>query len=291
MIRFAACLSGFAFALLAPTCSDAALRYDWNALLWPQEAALPVLSPPPQQNMLDQLFLSQGIDPDSNKARIVRAWVDKIQRDPLIASAIPGGAQGIARLFLDPHAREIVMTNGLVRLPAADRLSYVRLMTKFLDELVPVDCFGLFDMGDVMARVSLREMSEADIEQYFELLSKVLVSDALDAPVLLPPRAQYASAERHLAHALLAQLGDDPYSVARFERYAANSSQATASDACWATRVTLHAILSMPDPDRDLILLLTILHAADEDATPARDPASPVRPSPASVHPGHAPRP
>jgi hypothetical protein len=34
--------------------------------------------------------------------------------------------------------------------------------------------------------------------------------------------------------------------------------------------VTLHAILSMPDPDRDFILLLTILHSIDEGDTPAR---------------------
>ena len=270
MIRFAVCLLPLIVALVAPTSASAALRYNSDTVLLRQDAALPTLSSQPEQRFFDQMFRAQGIDPGSNKAQIVRVWIDRIRQDPLITSAIPGGAQGVGRLFLDPQQREIVMTSGLVRLSPADRLSYVALMTKFLDELVPVNCFGLTSLGDVMARISLREMSESDVEQYFELLSKMLVSDALNTPVILPTRAQYASAQHHLARALFAQLGGDEYGMSRFESYASNPGQATPSDACWATRVTLHAILSMPDPDRDFILLLTILHSIDEGETPVR---------------------
>jgi hypothetical protein len=291
MIRFSLCLIPLIVALVAPAAANAALRYNWDTVLLPQDAALPTLSSQPEQRFFDQLFRAQGIDPDSNKAQIVRVWIDRIRQDPLITSAIPGGAQGVGRIFLDPQLREIIMTNGLVRLPAADRLSYVALMTKFLDELVPVNCFGLTSLSDVMARISLREMSEPDVARYFELLSKVLVSDALNSPVILPTRAQYASAQYHLARALFAQLGGDAYGISRFESYTSNPAQATPSDACWASRVTLHAILSMPDPDRDFILLLTIMHAIDESRTPARDASPPLGPSPASAQPGRAPRP
>ncbi|MDQ7978226.1 hypothetical protein QYH69_13325 [Paraburkholderia sp. SARCC-3016] len=291
MIRFAGCLISLLVALVAlvtATSADAALRYNRDTVQLPEDAALPTLSPRPEQRFWDQMFRAQGVDPGSNKARIVRAWIDRIGQDPLIASAIPGGANGIGRLFLDPQAREIVMTNGLVRLSATDRLSYVALMTKFLDELVPVNCFGLTSLSDVMARVTLREMPEPDVAQYFELLSKVLESDALNRPVILPTGAQYASAQHHLSRALFVQLGGNTYDMSRFENYVSNPSQATPSDACWATRVTLHAILSMPDPDRDVVLLLTIMHSVDESVTPARGASSPIAPSPASTQPGRA---
>jgi hypothetical protein len=291
MIRFAIRLVPLIVALVTSHPADAALRYNWDTVLLPQDAALPTLSSQPEQRFFDRMFRAQGVDPDSNKAQIVRVWVDRIRQDPLITSAIPGGAEGVGRIFLDPQLREIIMTNGLVRLPAADRLRYVALMTKFLDELVPVNCFGLTSLSDVMARISLREMSEPDVAQYFELLSKVLVSDALNTPVVLPTRTQYASAQYHLSRALFDQMGGDAYSISRFEKYTSNPAQATPSDACWATRVTLHAILSMPDPERDFILLLTILHAIEESQAPARDASPPVVPSPASTQPGRAPQP
>jgi hypothetical protein len=288
MIRIALRLSLTA-ALLAATFAHAVLRYDWSGSLLPQDT--PPLAPSVQaeQRSFDQMFRAQGIEPDSNKAQIVRAWVNKIEQDPLITSAAPGGAPGIARMFLDPQAREVVMSNGLARLPAADRLSYVQLMTKFLDELVPADCFGFADMNDVMSEVSLREMSDAEVAQYFELLSKVLTSDALGSPIALPTRQQYDSALRQLAQALFVQLGGNAPDIARFESYSSNPSQATAGEACWATRVTLHAILSMSDPARDVILLLTILQASPQGETPAHDESPSAVPSPASVQPGRAP--
>jgi len=81
------------------------------------------------------------------------------------------------------------MSSGLARLSAADRLSYVRLLTKLLDELVPVNCFGEVDMGATMNRVTLREMSDADVRQYFELLCKVLIANARKSPSFCPPRS------------------------------------------------------------------------------------------------------
>jgi hypothetical protein len=289
MTRFAVCLGSIIVTFCAATLANAALRYDWDNLLLPQAATFPALSPRSDDRYLDQMFREEGIEPDSNKARIVRTWVNKIRQDPVITAAVPGGAEGLGRLFLDSQTRENILLNGLVRLSAADRLRYVQLLTKFLDELVPVDCFGLVNMNEVMNRVTLREMSDSDVEQYFELLSKVLVSDALNVPVVLPTSDQYAGAKRQLAHALYIQLSGDESDITRFEHYSANPAQATPIDACWVTRVTLHAILSMPDPGRDFILLLTLLQSGSEAASPPGDETPPVVPSPASAHPGRAP--
>ncbi|CAB3768483.1 hypothetical protein [Paraburkholderia humisilvae] len=293
MNRLSVCLTSLIVTLFAATFANAALRYDWDDVLVPQAAELPRLSRQSEQRYFDQMFREQGIEPDSAKAQIVRTWINKMRHDPIIASAIPGGAQGLGRLFLDTQTRETVLLNGLVRLSAADRLSYVQLLSKFLDELVPVDCFGLVDMNDVMNRVSLREMSDADAAQYFDLLAKVMVSDALNAPIVLPTHEQYAAAKLQLAHALFAQLSGDESDMTRFKNYSANPAQATPSDTCWATRVTMHAILSMPDPGRDFILLISILQSVAQKKAPAggETPSDtpPAVPSPSSAQPGRAP--
>ncbi|MFC0400022.1 hypothetical protein [Paraburkholderia rhizosphaerae] len=294
MNRFAVCVGSVIVTLFAATFANAALRYDWDEVLLPQAAVFPKLSRESEQRYFDQMFREQGIEPDSNKAQIVRAWINKIRQDPIIAAAVPGGAKGIGRLFLDTQTRESLLLNGLVRLSAADRLSYVQLLSKFLDELVPVDCFGLLNMNDVMSRISLREMSDSDVAQYFNLLSKVLVSDAVDAPIVLPTREQYTAAKQQFADALFVQLSGDQSDITRFQHYSAHPAQATPSDACWVTRVTMHAILSMPDPGRDYILLISILQSGEQAKTQAGDPAPsearPAAPSPASAQPpGGAP--
>jgi hypothetical protein len=262
MTSFAACVSALVVTLFVTAPAGAAIRHETDKLLLPANPAFPALSAQSAQSeqaSYDQMFLEQGIEPGSSKAQIVRAWVEKIQHDPVITAAIPGGANGISRVFLDPETRENVMSSGLARLCAADRLSYVQLLTRFLDELVPVNCFGEVDTGAAMNTVTLREMSDADARQYFELLYKVLTGDARKSPVVLPTPQQYAFAQRQLSRALLLQLGGNQSDVARYEIYATNPSLATPADACWATRITLHAIISMADPERDFILLRAIL--------------------------------
>jgi hypothetical protein len=84
MIRFAARLVLLLVALVASTSANAAFRYNWDTVLLPQDAALPTLSPQPEQRFFDQMFRAQGIDPDSNKARIVRAWIDRTGKTRLL---------------------------------------------------------------------------------------------------------------------------------------------------------------------------------------------------------------
>lgn len=277
-------------ALTAATLVSAAIRYDPDTA--PPPGATEVIESVAEsgQANLEQLLQKYGIDPGSNKARIILAWVEKIQRDPVIASDVPGRARHVGQIFLDPRSREQFMSNGIAHLAPSDRLQYVKLLTRFLDELVPVNCFGLDDMRAVMNRVSLRDMSDADVDQYFGLLYKVLVNDASNAPVPTPTPQQTAAAERQLTRTLIAELRGDEVNIERFAFYASNPTLATPSDVCWTTRVTLHAIIAMPEPERDVVLLRTMAPrdaptapAAKRLGTPANAFPPPAAPSSGTV--------
>ncbi|ACC76196.1 hypothetical protein PPMP20_19220 [Paraburkholderia phymatum] len=257
------------------------------------DSAAPPVAPGPAASGMNtessevvNLLRKHGIDADSNKSRIILRWIQKIQRDPAIAESLQHG-QHVGQIFLDPRAREEVMSNGLAHLTPSDRLQYVKLLTRFLDELVPVNCFGLDDMSAVMNHVSLREMSDADVDQYFGLLYKVLLSDVSDAPVPAPTPQQNAAAENQLTRMLIAELGGDQTSLERFAFYTSNPKQATPADVCWTTRVTLHAIIAMPDPERDLVLLRTMAPHKAQGAAPAPRLGTPATaiPPPASAAP------
>jgi hypothetical protein len=289
-MRRSAFLLALIAALTAATLVSAAIRHDPDSA--PQSVAPGPVAGAAEygQRDLDQLLRNHGIDPDSNKARIILAWVEKIQHDPVIASDTHGGARHVGEIFLDSRAREEFMSNGLAHLTPSDRLQYVKLLTKFLDELVPVNCFGLHDMRAVMNRVSLRDMPDADVDQYFGLLYKVLVNDASNAPLPAPTPQQYAAAERQLTRTLIAELRGDQVNIERFTFYASNPTLATPSDVCWTTRVTLHAIIAMPDPERDFILLRTMAPHGGQDTSSEGQLSVPhtADPSPASSNPGGA---
>jgi hypothetical protein len=278
--------------LAATTWASAAIRRDLDSLALPADASA-AASTDAGPGDLGEVFSSYGIDPDSNKARIVFAWIEKIRQDPLIALGIAGGAQRVAQIFLDPAAREDLMSSGLARLAPADRFKYLQLLTKLLDEQVPVNCFGLVDMRAVMSRVSLREMSESDVDQYFSLLYKVLVDEASNAPIAEPTPQQGAAAERQFTRAVIMELQGDQIDVGRFAFYSSHPSQATPADVCWTTRVALHAIITMPDPERDHVLFRTIVPHDGSDAASERQlgTSGAAFAAPASSQPGadHAP--
>ena len=281
MRRSATYLAALTVALVTATLASAAIRREPDAgPPLPPDPVSATAATQGGQNELENMFRRHGIDPDSNKAHIILAWVEKIRRDPVIATGTPGGAQQVGQIFLDPKAREDFMSNGLAHLAPADRLKYVKLLTKFLDELVPVNCFGLADMSAVMNRVSLREMSDSDVDQYFSLLYKVMVNDASKAPIPVPTPQQYAAAERQLTRTLIAELQGDQMNIERFAFYASNPALATPSDVCWTTRVTLHAIIKMSDPERDLVLLRTMAPHGAQSTPPAGQLGTPEKANP-----------
>ncbi|CAG9190876.1 conserved exported hypothetical protein [Paraburkholderia sabiae] len=291
MRRSASILVLLVTALIFAALAHAAIRRESDAA--PQSVApgSAVSGMNTEPNDLEQLLRKHGIETNSNKSRIILRWVEKIQQDPVIAQDIQNGGQHVGQIFLDPRAREDLMSNGLAHLTPSDRLQYVKLLTRFLDELVPVNCFGLDDMSAVMNHVSLREMSDADVDQYFGLLYKVLVGDVSNAPVPTPTPQQYAAAENQLTRTLIAELRGDQKNLERFAFYTSNPKLATPSDVCWTTRVTLHAIIAMPDPERDLVLLRTMAPRSMRGASSATRLGTPATaiPPPASSAPGVVP--
>jgi hypothetical protein len=258
MRRSASHVATLIFALAATTWASAAIRRDTDFSA-PPAAEDSAAAPAPREGRinLDRLFVEHGIAPDSNKARIIVTWMDKILRDPVIAARIPGGPEQIEQIFVDPKARETFMAQGLAHLQPSDRLAYMQLLTRFFDELVPVNCFGQSSMSEVMSRVSLLDMKEPDVDQYFNLLYRVLAHDTASRPAPIPTQQENIAAERAFSHSVIAELRGDQVDIDRFVMYASNPASATPSDICWATRVTLHAILAMPAPERDVVLLRT----------------------------------
>lgn len=290
MRHSASCIALLIVALAATTLAGAAIRRDPGFDSLTDDLTFSTAPTDAQHVDLESLLLAEGIDPDSNKAHIVRAWVEKIRHAPNIATGTNGDTRRVDQIFLDPVAREKYMSNGLAHLTPSDRLKYVTLLTRFLDELVPVNCFGLSDMRAVMNRISLREMTDSDVDLYFSLLFKVLIIEASNAPVATGTPQQYAAADEQLSRTLIAELHGDEMNMERYAFYASNPSKATASDVCWMTRVTLHAIIAMPDPERDFILLRTMAPRGGQDTSSEGQLSVPrtADPSPASSNPGSA---
>ncbi|WP_213309008.1 hypothetical protein [Paraburkholderia sacchari] len=210
-----------------------------------------------------------GIARGSTKARIVASWLEQVEQDPAIARRIPGGVHGLEQVFLDEAKREALMSSGLARLTPTERLTYVKLFAHLLDELVPVNCFGLVDINAVMNQITLAQMSDADAELYLRLIYKVLASSASDAPVRLPTRQQYSAAVDTLSSEVVVELDADPVDLDRYLSYTTHPEVLTPSDVCWTTRVTLHALERMPETERDFILMPAIV---DSDAASLASP-------------------
>jgi hypothetical protein len=227
---------------------------------------------------LDEMLSQNGIARDSEKARMLSTWIDMVLHDPIIAKRIPGGARALKQVFLDEGKREALMSSGLARLTPSDRLLYLQLFTRLLDELVPVNCFGLVDITAAMNRITIAEMSDADAGLYLRLIYKVLVNSASEVPTRLPTLQEYSIAIEELSRAIVIELDADSVNLERYALYTAHPSAATPSDVCWLTRVTLHAIAKMPETERDFILLPAVTNpdagslANPVEAKPAQAP-------------------
>ena len=226
--------------------------------------------------------LSQyGIALGPEKSQMLAAWFDKVLQDPVIKQRFPGDAHALEQIFIDEGKREAVMSTGLARLPPAERLLYLQLFTRLLDELVPVNCFGLVDINAVINHITIAEMSNTDAELYLRLLFKVLLSSASDAAVRIPTAQQYSVAIEELSRAIVTELDADRVNLDRYYFYTVHRALATPADVCWMTRVTLHAIERMPETERDFVLVPAIIapDAAPADGTIQRNPAQVPLPS------------
>ena len=266
------------FLLAASTfVADAAMRYGKDAARY-GVAAFGVPSaalPSHDESDYAEVLLANGVRPDSNKAQLIVAWIKRIQLDPAIRS----NAHSVSQLFADAQTRASLMADGLARLTPADRLRYAKLIMKFLDEYVPSDCFGFDDESNIMSRIRLSEVADADIEEYLAILLQALRRSALGVPIDVPVPQQYAAAEIALGRALASELGNDDANVARYEAYMAHPKSAAPAEACWGLRVTMHAIVAMPEPDRDVVLRYIVVPRGTRAAPRQRRPDRTHRPA------------
>jgi hypothetical protein len=214
-----------------------------------------------------------GVEPDSIKARIAESWFVRLLADPAVALAVPGGTAGLEAKLRDDVARERLIKNGIPRLAPDDRLAYFMLLTKYIGEAAHGDCHGVTTMQDIVDRISVGNMSDADAAEYFALLHRIVIRSLLAAPVTQPTPAQFEMALRHLDDAVNAALAGDPQALARMVRITSGARGVTVADVCWASALLMRSVVEMDGPDRDALLLYML----DEDA-PAQKPA------PAAAH-------
>lgn len=272
------------FTLLISLSANAAVHLDFHDES-PDAAAAGSASRQRGAVDIDEILRQYGINQGSIKARIIFEWFDKVARDPVIGARVPGGAPALVHVLLDPEQREAMMSSGLARLTPADRSRYLVLLTRVLDELVPVNCFGLVDIVTIMNRVTIAQMSDAQAELYLDLVYKIMVSSGSSAPVRVPTREEYAAASEAMSRAVVIELGGDPANVDRYMAYTANPSTATPADVCWMTRVTLHALARMPAPERDVMLLPVFIGPPAASLADPDDQRPAQMPFPASASP------
>ena len=204
----------------------------------------------------DTGYLRQaGVEPQTTKARIAEAWFDRLRADPAVAIAVPGGMEGLEARLRDEPTRERLIKSGIARLAPDDRLAYFMLLTKYIDKAARGNCQGAASMQEIVDRVSVGSMSDADAAEYFALLYRIVIRSLLAAPIALPTPAQQQKALRHLDDAVNAELAGDPLAVARMTRVTRSAPDATTADVCWASAILMRSVASMEVPDREALLL------------------------------------
>jgi hypothetical protein len=228
---------------------------------------------PLEQAIRVQHLRKLGIEPDSSKARILDKWAETIRTDPDIAASMPGGTAGAGLGLIDPATGTAYIRNGLPRLSAAERSEFFGLLVGIYDRSVPQDCFGLTDPQEIMRRaISFGSMSDAQTDTYFRLIYRMIHQAAINAPVDIPtPQAHQASVVK-LGASMEAQLHGNTADVNRLAAIVVDQAHASANDHCWLMGLSLHAIMALPDADRDVVLRQ--MYAAQmKNATPAGAPA------------------
>jgi hypothetical protein len=234
-----------------------------------------VVAPAAQAAGQDTGYLWEvGVAPDSIKGRIVDAWFDRLRADPAVAIAVPGGAAGLEAQLRDDAARDRLIKSGIARLTPEDRLAYFVLLTKYIGKAVRGGCHDVASMQDIVNRVSVSNMSDADAAEYFSLLYRIVIGSLLAAPVTPPTLRELDTALHHLDEAVNAELADDPQAVARMMRMTNGAQGASMADVCWASAILMHSVVEMRGPDRDTLLLYML--DADESVPRQAPEAAPA---------------
>ncbi|MBI0331305.1 energy transducer TonB [Burkholderia plantarii] len=238
----------------------------------------------------DAFVAQYGIDPDSPKAAILAHWRQKMLDDPDIRRLFGNaGPSELGRSIA--MQRTELFSEGSLRVSQADRSTFIALGTRVLDA-APADCGGLKNMNAVVLRyLSLANLSEHEIDDYFRITYESLKRTALKTPIATINTEQRSQGKRALSAAIGAQLQRDPEAMRSLAIAAADPENTPPAAWCRNMRTMQHAVMAMPQPQRDWLLIsiqtdaIARLHADDATATPAAPSSS----SPPSSSPVPAP--
>ena len=215
------------------------------------------------QQAIDTANLEKlGIDPGSTKAAIVERWRDRMRRDPELAPLLAKGADLGMIPTSEPRQRSQFFTDGILRLSREDRSSLFDLTEKVLDR-APPDCGGTKSTPVVMSRyLSLATMPDADVDTFLRLAYSLLKQSALHAPSAQVTAEQRTQAQAALLRSLNETLKNDPENTRLVAKAVVDPAGVTPEVWCRTMRIDLHAILAMPQPQRDWVIV-----ASSGDAT------------------------
>jgi TonB family protein len=228
----------------------------------------------------DAFVAQYGIDPDSPKAAILAHWRQKMIDDPDIRRLFGNaGPNELGRSIA--MQRTELFSEGSLRVSQADRSTFIALGTRVLDA-APADCGGLKNMNAVVLRyLSLANLSEHEIDDYFRITYESLKRTALRTPIATINTEQRNQGKQALSAAIAAQLQRDPEAMRSLSIAAADPENTPPAAWCHNMRTMQHAVMAMPQPQRDWLLIsiqtdaIARLHADDATATPST-PSSPV---------------
>ncbi|MFT0172194.1 hypothetical protein ACLKMY_24830 [Paraburkholderia mimosarum] len=230
-----------------------------------QASSAPMGARPEVEKAIHDAWLRRAnVDPGSNKAKIIDKWSQKIRLEG--ASPVGGGIPlNIQNVMDNPELRKPFILGGLARISPEDRLEYYQMASSFFDRFVPDDCFGMTDPQQVMAKaMSIDKMSDAEADEFFGLIYKMVHASAIHAPIDVPSASAHTAAVKKLGFAMEALVPNDKADIDRFAAFVVDPSHVSLRDKCWMTGLSMHAILSMSEPDRDIILRYTFAVVATQ---------------------------
>ncbi|MCM2545821.1 energy transducer TonB [Burkholderia glumae] len=270
-----------ALAVLA-ACAAGGTAAPPSAAREPEAPATPLSGAAPltlEHAATDAFVAQYGIAPDSPKAAILAHWREKMRDDPDIRRLLgKPGPDALGRSIATQRAA--LFSEGSLRVSRADRSAFIALGTRVLDA-APADCGGLKSMSDVMLRyLSLAKLTEREVDDYFRITYESLKRTALNTPLATINAEQRSQGRQALSAAIDLQLQRDP-AARRALATAADPDRAPADAWCRNLRTLQHAVMAMPQPQRDWLLIsiqtdaIAQLHARDAAASAAPPPPAP----------------
>ncbi|WP_186098666.1 TonB C-terminal domain-containing protein [Burkholderia gladioli] len=202
----------------------------------------------------DAFVAQYGIEPDSPKAAIIARWREKMLTDPDIVRAFGMGDGGQAGRSLAERRPEF-FSEGSLRVSQSDRSTFISIGARVLDA-APPDCGGEKSMSAVIVRyLSLARLSDQDIDDYFRITYESLKRSAQQTPMATVNEPQREQGRNALSAAIAERLKGDPDAARSLAAAVADPAAVTPEIWCSNMRTMEHAVLSIPQPQRDWLLI------------------------------------